>query len=249
MLPRITPLPAIPTPQRAAASCLCHTPWCTANVTLHQFAESLGTAIDVKDDLTRTHSQEVAIMAHHLAAGLELDAERCEAFHIAGHLHDIGKIGIPDHILKKNGPLTPAEWEQMRRHPAIGYAILKPVQAMTEREKIADLVLAHHERFDGSGYPLGLAGEAIPLGARVIAVAEIRRCGGSHFDPQVVQVFLAVEGELHSLLRDAAATILGPIRGAAVTSTIKGNIGDPPYLQDASSLGPIAVPLPAARAF
>ena len=272
MLPTITPLPAIPTPQRAAAPCLCHTPWCSANVTLHQFAESMGMAIDVKDDLTRTHSQEVAIMAHHLAAGLGLDAERCEAFHIAGHLHDIGKIGIPDHILKKDGPLTPAEWKQMRHHPAIGYDILKPVQAMIQGEKIANLVLAHHERFDGSGYPLGLAGEAIPLGARVIAVAdamsamisprryrredpwqeavtEIIRCGGSHFDPQVVQVFLAVEGELHSLLREAAATILGPIRGAAVTSTIKGNIGDPPYLQDASSLGPIAVPLPAARAF
>lgn len=203
--------------------CLCHTPWCAANVTLHQFAESLGAAIDAKDDLTRTHSQEVAIMAHHLAEGLGLGEERCEAFHIAGHLHDIGKIGIPDQILKKDGPLTPAEWEQMRQHPAIGYAILKPVQAMTQGEGIADLVLAHHERFDGSGYPHGLAGEKIPLGARIIAVAdavsamlghrryrredpweeavaEILRCSGSHFDPQVVRVLLAREGKLHSLL-------------------------------------------------
>lgn len=211
-------------------------------------------------------------MAHHLAAGLGLDTERCEAFHIAGHLHDIGKIGIPDHILKKDGPLTPAEWEQMRRHPAIGYAILKPVQAMTQGEKIADLVLAHHERFDGSGYPLGLAGEAIPLGARVIAVAdamsamishrryrredpwqeavaEIRRCGGSHFDPQVVQVFLAVEGELPSLLRDAAATILGQTKGAAVTSEITGKTGDSPYLPGVSSPAPVFAPLPAARTF
>ena len=241
-------------------------------ISVHQFAESLGRAMAAKALWAGTHSEEVARIAEILGRAMSLPAETVKMIHLAGHLHDIGKIGIPDHILKKDGPLTPAEWEQMRRHPAIGYAILKPVQAMTQGERIADLVLAHHERFDGSGYPLGLAGEAIPLGARVIAVAdamsamtshrryrredpwqeavaEIRRCGGSHFDPQVVQVFLAVEGELHSLLRDAAATILGPTREAAVTSTIKGNIGNPPYLQDASSLGPIAVPVPAARAF
>jgi HD-GYP domain-containing protein (c-di-GMP phosphodiesterase class II) len=170
-------------------------------------------------------------MAHHLAEGLGLSGERCEAFHIAGHLHDIGKIGIPDHILKKDGPLTPAEWEQMCQHPSIGYAILKPVQAMTQGERIADIVLAHHERFDGSGYPHGLAGEEIPLGARIIAVAdavsamighrryrredpwemaaaEIFRCSGSQFDPQVVRVFLARERELHSLLHGPTATIL-----------------------------------------
>ncbi len=207
----------------SASSCLYQTPWCGANVTLHQFAESLGAAIDAKDDLTRTHSQEVAIMSQHLAEGLGLGGERCEAFHIAGHLHDIGKIGIPDHILKKEGALTQAEWEQMRQHPSIGYAILKPVQAMIERERIADMILAHHERFDGSGYPRGLAGEDIPLGARVIAVAdatsamighrryrredpweeavaEILRCSGSHFDPQIVRVFLSMEDKLHSLL-------------------------------------------------
>jgi HD-GYP domain-containing protein (c-di-GMP phosphodiesterase class II) len=222
-MPTTATMPANTSPG-PTPSCLCHTPWCAANVTLHQFAESLGAAIDAKDDLTRTHSQEVAIMAHHLAEGLGLGEERCEAFHIAGHLHDIGKIGIPDRILKKDGPLTPAEWEQMRRHPAIGYAILKPVQAMTQGEGIADLVLAHHERFDGSGYPHGLAGEKIPLGARIIAVAdavsamighrryrredpweeavaEIIRCSGSHFDPQVVRVFLAMAGKLRPLLR------------------------------------------------
>lgn len=227
-MPTTTTRPENTSP-RLTSPCLCHTPWCAANVTLHQFAESLGAAIDAKDDLTRTHSQEVAIMTHHLAVGLGLDEERCEAFHIAGHLHDIGKIGIPDHILKKDGPLTPAEWEQMRRHPAIGYAILKPVQAMIQGERIADMVLAHHERFDGSGYPHGLAGKEIPLGARIIAVAdavsamighrryrredpweeavaEILRCSVSHFDPQVVRVFLSREKELYSLLHGPAAT-------------------------------------------
>lgn len=222
-MPTSTTVPAN-TSLGSAYSCLCHTPWCAANVTLHQFAESLGAAIDAKDDLTRTHSQEVAIMSQHLAEGLGLGRARCEAFHIAGHLHDIGKIGVADHILKKNGPLTPGEWEQMRQHPAMGYAILKPVQSMIQGEGIADMVLAHHERFDGSGYPHGLAGEGIPLGARVIAVAdavsamighrryrredpweaavaEISRCSGSQFDPRVVRVFLARERELRSLLR------------------------------------------------
>lgn len=243
-------------------SCLCHTPWCAANVTLHQFAESLGAAIDAKDDLTRTHSQEVALMAQHLAAGLGLDGERCEAFHIAGHLHDIGKIGIPDQILKKDGPLTPAEWEQMRLHPAIGYAILKPVQAMTEKERIADLVLAHHERFDGSGYPRGLVGEEIPLGARIIAVAdavsamighrryrredpweeamaEILRCSGSHFDPQVVRVFLEMERELHSLLHGPPASTLAPPGLRKNSNKAPGN---PPSFPAASPLGLVAVP-------
>ncbi len=195
--------------------CLRHTPWCAAHLTLHQFAESLGAAIDVKDDLTCTHSQEVAVLSRHIARAMGLAESRCEAIHIAGHLHDLGKIGIPDHILKKDGPLSNEEWQIMRQHPAMGYSILKPVQALTEGERIADMVLSHHERFDGGGYPNGLAGEAIPLGARIIAVAdamsamighrryrqedpweeavaEINRCRGSHFDPAVVAAFLRV---------------------------------------------------------
>lgn len=214
-----------------AAPCLCHTPWCAANVTLHQFAESLGMAIDVKDDLTRTHSQEVAVMAHLIAKTMGLPEARCEAIHIAGHLHDIGKLGIPDQILKKEGPLTSAEWKQMREHPAMGYAILKPVQALVRGERIADMVLAHHERFDGSGYPLGLSGNNIPLGARIIAVAdamsamignrhyrhggswktavaEILRCSGTHFDPEVVLAFLSVEQQADSILESEKSALL-----------------------------------------
>lgn len=204
--------------------CLRHTPWCAAHLTLHQFAESLGAAIDVKDDLTCTHSQEVAVLSRHIARAMGLAESRCEAIHIAGHLHDLGKIGIPDHILKKDGPLSNEEWQIMRQHPAMGYSILKPVQALTEGERIADMVLSHHERFDGGGYPNGLAGEAIPLGARIIAVAdamsamighrryrredpweeavtEINRCQGSHFDPAVVRAFLAIQTEMRLLLR------------------------------------------------
>ena len=214
-----------------AAPCLCHTPWCAANITLHQFAESLGMAIDVKDDLTRTHSQEVAVMAHLIAKTMGLPDARCEAIHIAGHLHDIGKLGIPDLILKKEGPLTSKEWEHMRKHPAMGYAILKPVQALVQGERIADMVLAHHERFDGSGYPHGLSGNNIPLGARIIAVAdamnamirnrhyrqggswetavtEILRCSGTHFDPTVVLAFLSVEQQAGRILESEKSALL-----------------------------------------
>ncbi len=181
-------------------------------VTLHQFSESLGTAIDVKDDLTHNHSQEVAEMALLIAQAMRLDTKRCEAIHIAGHLHDIGKIGTSDSILKKAGPLTDSEWAEMQEHPTIGYTILKPVKALTSGEKIAEMVLHHHERFDGTGYPHNLKAEKIPLGSRIIAVAdsmsamlgnrryrtadpwqkaadEILRCSGSQFDPQVVEAF------------------------------------------------------------
>lgn len=258
-MPTSTTVPAN-TSLGSAYSCLYHTPWCAANVTLHQFAESLGAAIDAKDDLTRTHSLEVAIMSQHLAEGLGLGRERCEAFHIAGHLHDIGKIGVPDQILKKDGPLTPEEWEQMRQHPAIGYAILKPVQAMIQGGGIADMVLAHHERFDGSGYPHGLAGEGIPLGARVIAVAdavsamighrryrredpwaaamaEISQCSGSQFDPRVVRVFLAKEKELRSLLQDPTATGIEQPDLRNINSGVPGN---PPSLPFDSFSGFVA---------
>lgn len=219
---------AFPQPE---APCLCHTPWCAANVTLHQFAESLGMAIDVKDELTRTHSQEVAVMAQLIAKTMGLPEARCEAIHIAGHLHDLGKLGIPDQLLKKKGPLTLEEWEQMREHPAMGYAILKPVQALVQGERIADMVLAHHERFDGSGYPHGLTGNDIPLGARIIAVAdamsamignrhyrqggpwktavaEIFRCSGTHFDPAVVLAFLSVEQQAGSILERKKSALL-----------------------------------------
>lgn len=203
-------------------------PACNVNVTLHQFAESLGMAIDLKDDLTRTHSQEVAILSYDVAKAMGLPEDLCFAVHIAGHLHDIGKIGIADSILKKEGPLDEREWQTIREHPALGYAILKPVQALTEGHKIADMVLHHHERFDGSGYPMRLAGEAIPLGARIIAVAdamsamignrryrqadawgqavqEIKTCAGSHFDPAVVQTFVLIEEACREKLRPHAA--------------------------------------------
>jgi len=196
----------------------CSEEFCALSLTLHQFAESLGTAIDIKDDLTSNHSFEVAEISLLIAQSLQLVPAYCDAIHIAGHLHDIGKIGISDQVLKKAGPLTTAEWQEMRQHSAHGYAILKPVKSLTQGYKIAEMVLAHHERFEGNGYPQGLQGNNIPLGARIIAVAdalstmlgnrryrqaepwdsavqEISKCSGSHFDPEVTHAFFRVESE------------------------------------------------------
>lgn len=178
---------------------------------MHQFAESLGNAIDAKDPHTSMHSDEVAQISHTLA--LTMGQTPCEAdiIHVAGHLHDIGKIGVPDAVLKKQGPLTTSEWAAIRRHPQAGADILKPVASLNSLG-IVEMVLHHHERYDGKGYPHGLRGTKIPLGARIIALAdslsamlqnrpyrkamdfekarnEIIKCSGSQFDPRVVKAF------------------------------------------------------------
>ncbi|MEE4357874.1 MAG: HD-GYP domain-containing protein [Desulfococcaceae bacterium] len=177
---------------------------------IHQFSESLGNAIDAKDAYTERHSLEVAEISRILALSLGLETKTADIIHIAGHLHDIGKIGIPDSILHKNGKLTHTEWQAVRRHPQIGAAILRPVSEIADAG-ICGMVLHHHERYDGQGYPYGLKGEAIPPGARIIAVAdslsamtglrpyrpaktfdeavrEIIRCSGTQFDPEIVRV-------------------------------------------------------------
>lgn len=181
--------------------------------TIHQLAESLGNAVDAKDTCTCAHSEEVAVVSHILALHMGFGPRESEAIHIAGHLHDIGKIGIPDNILKKAGPLTRDEWLVIKTHPVIGADILRPVKALNGPGGIADIVLHHHENYDGTGYPHGLRARAIPLGARIIAVAdslsamlqprpykapltfaeateEIVRHSGRRYDPRVAQAFL-----------------------------------------------------------
>lgn len=183
--------------------------------TLHQFAESLGEAIDAKDPCTSSHSEQVAEVSAIIAHAMDMPGHDVHLIHIAGHLHDIGKIGIPDAILKKSGLLTDKEWVHIRAHPEIGATIVRPVEAFSAPGGVADIILHHHERFDGSGYPNGLAGENIPLGARIIAVAdslsamtqdrpyrkgrsfenavsEITHCSGTLYDPAVVEAFLRV---------------------------------------------------------
>jgi len=172
----------------------------------------LARAVDARDAYTAGHCERIAVWAESVAVGVGCGEEEAREIRWAGLLHDIGKIGVPDEILRKPGKLTDAEWKLMRQHAVIGEEIL----ATTERMRgVAHLVRHHQERWDGSGYPDGIRGEAIPLGARILAVvdaysaitddrpyrkarthaealAELRRCAGSQFDPQVVDIFCEV---------------------------------------------------------
>jgi len=192
---------------------------------LHQFAESLGNAIDAKDPHTSMHSDEVAEAARALALVMGLSPSQAAVIHVAGHLHDIGKIGVPDSVLGKQGALTTAEWQAVRRHPEAGAAILEPVAAL-RRIGVVDMVLHHHERWDGKGYPHGLKESAIPLGARIISVADAlsamlqdrpyrasldldRACreidlgAGTQFDPNVAEAFCRSSGKIIRLFKPA----------------------------------------------
>lgn len=135
----------------------------------HDAIECLIAALEARDPYSQGHSQRVADMVYDLARKIGIRGKELEEIHIAAHLHDIGKIGVPDNILRKPGKLFPHEWAQMRRHPEIGYQILSKSALL---KKIARIVLHHHERWDGKGYPAGLKGEAIPLGSRLIAVCD-----------------------------------------------------------------------------
>ncbi len=130
----------------------------------------LANALEAKDTYTRGHSERVAGLARRMALGIGLGRATAETIAQAGLLHDLGKIGVPERILKKPGPLTPEEWEIMRRHPVTGAQIVAPLEFFDEG---AIILRHHHERLDGSGYPDGLRGEMIPLGARIVAVADV----------------------------------------------------------------------------
>jgi diguanylate cyclase (GGDEF)-like protein len=169
----------------------------------------LAETLDLRDVSTARHSQTVGRYAEGIARALDLPEERVQRIRAAGVLHDVGKLGIADAVLQKPGPLTDEEWADMRRHPELGARILEHANL----RDISAWVLAHHERVDGRGYPLGLAGEAIPLEARILAVAdayeamtadrpyrsalsrdaaraELHACAGTQFDPAVVDAFL-----------------------------------------------------------
>ena len=166
---------------------------------------ALAHAVEAKDPYTRRHSEQVTHYALNIAEYLERPAKEIESIRIAALLHDIGKIGIPDNILTKPGALEQAELAMVRKHPILGSEILSNI---TIFEQEARLVRYHHENWDGSGYPDGLAAEEIPLGARIINVAdsmdamlmkrtykrayssrkmlrELARCAGRQFDPQI----------------------------------------------------------------
>jgi diguanylate cyclase (GGDEF)-like protein/putative nucleotidyltransferase with HDIG domain len=171
----------------------------------------LAETLDLRDTGTAQHSQTVGRLCEQIATELRLEPERVERVRLAGLLHDLGKIGVPDPILRKPGALTEAEWAEMRKHPELGARILSGASL----DDLSSWVLAHHERPDGRGYPSGLVGDAIPLEARILAVAdsyeamtsdrvyrsampvaeaieELRRCAGTQFDEQVVEAFAGV---------------------------------------------------------
>jgi response regulator RpfG family c-di-GMP phosphodiesterase len=174
--------------------------------------EALVTALDAREHETQAHSKRVREYTLHLARAMGVDAALLPDVSRGAMLHDVGKIGVSDNILLKPGKLTETEWIEMRRHPQTGYWILGGIQGL---EAAGEIVLAHQEKFDGSGYPRRLKGEDITPGARIFAVIdcfdaitsdrpyrkaagyetareEIIRCSGVQFDPYVVKHFLKI---------------------------------------------------------
>jgi putative nucleotidyltransferase with HDIG domain len=182
----------------------------------HRSLEAFSTALDFKDNDTGGHSQRVALYARAVGSRMGIVGAALDAIGQGALLHDIGKIAVPDRILRKPEKLTDEEWVTMREHPETGFRMLKTIQIP---DAIALIVREHHERFDGTGYPNGLAGQTISLGARIFAVTDyydaltsnrpyrkaqpiervvddIRHAAGSQFDPAVVEAFLAIPGEV-----------------------------------------------------
>ena len=131
--------------------------------------EGIIAAMDARDTYTAKHSERVADLAELICEMLKLPYCNAETIHIASHVHDVGKIGVPDSVLTKASKLTDEEWELMKAHSEIGYRILEKVAGFDE---VAVIVRHHHERWDGNGYPFGLAGKEIPFGSRVVALAD-----------------------------------------------------------------------------
>lgn len=143
--------------------------FCDSEVYYHEIIECITCALDARDPYTAGHSQRVSDMATKLCQLIGMKDKDIEKIHIASHLHDIGKIGIPDAVLNKEGRLTDEEFMCMQKHPIIGAEILSKSHDLRE---LSDIVLMHHERFDGKGYPTGTAGVDIPAGARIIAICD-----------------------------------------------------------------------------
>jgi putative nucleotidyltransferase with HDIG domain len=184
---------------------------------------SLTSAVDAKDAYTCGHSERVALLSRSLAIETGLTEQQVDRIYMAGLLHDVGKIGVPEAVLQKTGKLTPEEFEQIKKHPEIGAKILRDIKQV---EDIIPGVLHHHERYDGKGYPGGLSGDNIPLMGRIICLAdcfdamtssrtyrkalplevaltEIRRCSGTQFDPVLSDAFLQIGiDQLRELTRD-----------------------------------------------
>ena len=199
----------------------CARPWKTWSTLTTSRWRRLGDALDLKDSETEGHSKRVTAYTIALARAMGIAPAEIKVIARGAFLHDIGKMAIPDEILRKPGKLTPEEQEVMREHCARGYQMLRKIPFLSEA---AEIVFTHQEHFDGSGYPSQLRGNQIPIGARIFAVAdaldaitsdrpyrkartfdvareEILRCSGTQFDPAVVETFLKIPNELWDELR------------------------------------------------
>ena len=182
---------------------------------------ALEQANKLNDSDTGNHIKRVCLYSELLGRGVGLDLELCNKIGRFASLHDVGKVGIPDSILKKPGKLTPDEWDEMRKHTIYGYDLLKEARADQIAQNIA---LCHHEKFDGSGYPYGLKGDVIPIEARIVALADVfdaltnKRCykeafsnevakemivetTGTHFDPNIVRVMFDNMSDIEQIQR------------------------------------------------
>ncbi|HET7106760.1 MAG TPA: diguanylate cyclase [Candidatus Acidoferrum sp.] len=188
---------------------------------------SLAYAIDAKDQYTQGHSQKVSAYAALLAEALGMNDLEVEEIRLGAVLHDVGKVGIPEAILNKSGPLNLEEWDTMKTHVTFGGKLLEPLVPLA---RIREMVLHHHEFFDGSGYPEALSAERIPLGARIITIAdsydtitsdrsykkgrtaeqalsELERCAGTQFDPQLVAAFVRAMRQLPNPIIEIASLL------------------------------------------
>jgi len=191
--------------------------------------QALGAAIDLRDNETAGHSQRVCRYSLEIARAMGWQDKQLGTLARGAYLHDIGKLGVPDGILLKPGALTPEERKIMQRHSQIGFDLVKDIPFLADA---TDVVLMHHERFDGSGYPQSLKGDAIPLSARIFAIADtldavtserpyqrassfesareiIRRLSGTAFDPQIVNAFLKIREDVWPAIASHQRRIAG----------------------------------------
>jgi putative two-component system response regulator len=189
-----------------------------------EVALRLMSAAGFRDQETGMHVRRIGLYAAALAALLGWDEEAIESIRLAAPMHDIGKIGVPDAVLQKHGPLNEAEWVIMRRHPRIGAAMLKD-SSVPFMQMAARIAACHHEKWDGTGYPRGLRGDQIPIEARITTIAdvfdalsnvrhykpawddakvvqELETCRNAHFDPDLVDLFLRHIGLFRTILEE-----------------------------------------------
>jgi hypothetical protein len=223
---------------------------------------ALVQAVEIKDKYTRGHSERVGRASVLIARELSMDEARLELLRFAGILHDVGKLGVPTRVLRKDGPLTPQERRVIELHPEYGHDMVRGIGFLGEARAA---ILHHHERLDGSGYPYGLVGRQIPEFARVVAVAdafdamtstrsyrrarpvavaleELKRCAGTQFDPQMVRALVrALErhGWETAVTSDEAGVGAGAGAGSGVGAAGRGVRGNVPPQPD---LGHVTVP-------